>query len=134
MQDLLSKAGEAIRTPDIHVGNVQAHRSNGINNADFGRTDESLQQLAIAHIRAIELGRSVVSISTVGTSAIIAPDGTILDELTWYTADAMVVDVPLGTSTTPAVLLGRQIEWGVSALGLIGLLLAAFAGRRVTRR
>lgn len=104
------------------------------NNADFGRTDESLQQLAIAHIRAIELGRSVVSISTVGTSAIIAPDGTILDELTWYTADAMVVDVPLGTSTTPAVLLGRQIEWGVSALGLIGLLLAAFAGRRVTRR
>ena len=100
------------------------------NNADFGRTDESLQQLAIARIRAIELGRSVVNISTVGTSAIFAPDGRTLDQLTWFTADAMVVDVPLGTSTTPAVTLGRQIEWGVSALGLAGLVLAAVAGRR----
>ena len=27
------------------------------NNADFGRTDESVQQLAIARIRAIELAR-----------------------------------------------------------------------------
>ncbi len=36
------------------------------NNADFGRTDESVQQLAIARIRAIELGRTVVNVSTVG--------------------------------------------------------------------
>ena len=31
------KAGEAIRTPDIHVGNVQAHRRGGINRVDFLR-------------------------------------------------------------------------------------------------
>ena len=31
---------------------------------------------AIARLRAIEAGRTVVNISTVGTSAIIAPDGT----------------------------------------------------------
>lgn len=103
------------------------------NNADFGRTDESVQQLAIARIRAIELGRSVVNISTVGTSAIIAPDGSTLDELTWFTADAMVVDVPLSAAITPAVTLGRQLEWGVAALGLTGLLLAALAGRRHPR-
>ena len=30
------------------------------NNADFGRTDQSVQQLAIARLRAVELGRSVV--------------------------------------------------------------------------
>ena len=36
------------------------------NNADFGRTDESVQQLATARIRAIELGRTVVEVSTVG--------------------------------------------------------------------
>ena len=35
--DALLKAGEAIRTPDIHVGNVQLHRPNAINNADFER-------------------------------------------------------------------------------------------------
>jgi hypothetical protein len=36
-QGLFLKAGEAIRTPDIHVGNVQAHRPDGINRIDFLR-------------------------------------------------------------------------------------------------
>jgi apolipoprotein N-acyltransferase len=100
------------------------------NNADFGRTDEGVQQLAIARIRAMELGRSVVNISTVGTSAIIRPDGTTLDQLTWYKPGAMVDDVPTSGVTTPALLLSRQIEWFVSGLSLGGLLVAGFASRR----
>ncbi len=36
------------------------------NNADFRGTDENLQQLAFARMRAIETGRSVVNLSTVG--------------------------------------------------------------------
>ena len=36
------------------------------NNADFRDTDENLQQLAFARMRAIETGRSVVNLSTVG--------------------------------------------------------------------
>src|SRR5690606_14501545 len=36
------------------------------NNADFRGTDENLQQLAFARMRAIETGRSVVNVSTVG--------------------------------------------------------------------
>jgi apolipoprotein N-acyltransferase len=103
------------------------------NNADFGRTDEGLQQLAIARIRAIELGRTVVNISTVGTSAIIGPDGTTLSELEWYTAGAMVEDVPVSTHITPAVQLGRQLEWLVSGFGLGTLMLAAWALRRPHR-
>ena len=99
------------------------------NNADFGRTDESVQQLAIARIRAIELGRSVVNISTVGTSAVIAPDGSTVDRLPTHTAGAMLNDVPLSSTTTPAVLLGRQIEWLVSGIGVLGLLVAAAATR-----
>ncbi|MCU1423724.1 MAG: lnt [Microbacteriaceae bacterium] len=99
------------------------------NNADFGRTDESVQQLAIARIRAIELGRSVVNISTVGTSAVIAPDGSTMDQLPTYRPGAMVENVPLSTVTTPAVLLGRQLEWLVSAVGLLGLLIAGLAAR-----
>ena len=35
--DALPKAGERIRTADIHVGNVQVYRVNAINNADFKR-------------------------------------------------------------------------------------------------
>ncbi|MDQ1293663.1 MAG: apolipoprotein N-acyltransferase, partial [Actinomycetota bacterium] len=48
------------------------------NNATFGRTDESVQQLAMSRLRAVETGRSVIHISTVGISALIAPDGTPL--------------------------------------------------------
>ncbi len=87
------------------------------NNADFGRTDESVQQLAIARIRALELGRSVVNVSTVGITAVILPDGTITHELPWYEPGSIVADVPLHTTITPAVLLGRQIEWFVSRPG-----------------
>lgn len=100
------------------------------NNADFGDTDENLQQLAFARIRAIELGRSVVNISTVGTSAVIHPDGTIVDTLPRYTAGAMVDDVPLSTTTTPAVVIGRGVEWGVAAIALGALIGAALGGRR----
>ena len=51
------------------------------NNADFRDTDENLQQLAFARMRAIETGRSVVNLSTVGTSQVIAADGTTIDGL-----------------------------------------------------
>ena len=100
------------------------------NNADFGQTDESVQQLAIARIRAIELGRSVVNISTVGTSAIILPDGTIAETLPRYEAGAMVADVPLSTTTTPAVVIGRGVEWGVAVIAIGALIGAALGGRR----
>lgn len=93
------------------------------NNADFGRTDESVQQLAIARLRAIETGRSVVNASTVGTSAIIAPDGRTIARLPTFKPGTMLEDVPLSTATTPATVLGRGIEGGVSALGLLGLVL-----------
>jgi len=103
------------------------------NNADFGHTDESAQQLSIARIRAIELGRSVVNISTVGLSAVIAPDGRIVQQLPWYTAATMVQDVQLSTVTTPAVVIGRDLEWFVSGLGLSILLISGFALRRPRR-
>ena len=106
------------------------------NNADFGQfTDESVQQLAIARIRARELGRTVVNVSTVGTSAIIFPDGSEHDRLPTYTPGVMVDDAPLSTTMTPAVLGGRQIEWLVCGLG-IGALIAGFTlrfGRRKQR-
>jgi apolipoprotein N-acyltransferase len=101
------------------------------NNADFGRTDENLQQLAIARLRAIETGRSVVNISTVGTSAIIAPDGSTLSAIRPYEAGSMIADVPLSSQVTPATLLGSGIELLVSGLGLAGLVLClAVAPRR----
>lgn len=100
------------------------------NNGDFGFTDESVQQLAIAQIRAMELGRSVVNVSTVGITAVIAPDGTITERLPWYEPGSILADVPLSTGTTPAVLVGRQVEWLVSGIGLAALALGFAFGRR----
>ncbi len=60
------------------------------NNADFRGTDENLQQLAVARIRAVETGRTVVNISTVGTSQIIRPDGSTLTGLPAGQASAMI--------------------------------------------
>jgi apolipoprotein N-acyltransferase len=102
------------------------------NNADFGFTDESVQQLAIARIRALETGRAVVNISTVGVSAIVLPSGETLDELEWYTPGSMVQEIPLAVGQTPATLIGGGIEWLVAGIGLAGILIPVFT-RRVRR-
>ncbi len=105
------------------------------NNADFGTTDESVQQLAIARMRALETGRTVVNISTVGTSAMIAPDGSTIDELPTWTAGTMVHDVPLSTALTPAMIVGRHFEWLIAGFALAGLALSVWMRpRKDTRR
>lgn len=98
------------------------------NNADFRDTDENLQQLAFARMRAIETGRSVVNISTVGTSQVIAPDGSTLESLGAGEAGHMLTDVPLRTGLTPAVLIGPGVQavlgWGsVIWLAAVGFVL-----------
>jgi apolipoprotein N-acyltransferase len=100
------------------------------NNADFGMTDESEQQLAIARIRAREFGRTVVNISTVGTSAMIAPDGSIIRILPRYQPGVMRATVSLSNTITPATVWGRSIEWLVSGLGLSILAIASLNSRR----
>jgi len=100
------------------------------NNADFGLTDESYQQLAIARIRAAELGRAVVNVSTVGASAVIRPDGSIQAEVPRYRPEVMIERVPTSDTVTPAVLVGRGIEQLAGGIGLAGLLVAAITSRR----
>ena len=94
------------------------------NNADFGQTDENQQQLAIARLRAIESSRSIVNISTVGTSQMIGPDGVTLTEIPAYEPGHMVYDVPLVNDKTPAMILGGHIESFVSYFGLLALAVA----------
>jgi len=91
------------------------------NNADFGKTSENLQQLSIARLRSIETGRSVVNISTVGTSAIISGTGETIDSIPAYQPGAMLAEVPLSNTITPAMAFGRSIEWTIGALGIVGL-------------
>ncbi|WP_350349919.1 apolipoprotein N-acyltransferase [Agromyces sp. G08B096] len=100
------------------------------NNADFRNTDENLQQLAIARLRAIETGRSVVNISTVGTSQVIEADGRTIDALPADEPGAMVTDVTLRTGLTPAVVLGEWIPGVIASGSLAGLVLCGVLARR----
>jgi len=81
------------------------------NNASFGVTAESTQQLAMSRLRAIETGRAVVHSSTVGVSALIAPDGRVLQRLELFTAGEMAGSLPLRTSLTPAMKWGAVSPW-----------------------
>ncbi|MFI7589096.1 apolipoprotein N-acyltransferase [Spongisporangium articulatum] len=92
------------------------------NNATFGYTDESVQQLAMSKLRAIESGRAVVHVSTVGVSAIIEPDGRIVQRSGHFTRSVLQAQVPLRHSQTLATRLGALPE--VLFAGVALLLLA----------
>jgi apolipoprotein N-acyltransferase len=104
------------------------------NNADFGKSDESVQQLGITRLRAIEAGRSIVSISTVGPSQIFGPKGEILDESDGYVADYLVADVPL-TSGKNLTMSGGWLFDPINAslAGLIAAYLIVQNRRRTTK-
>ncbi len=104
------------------------------NNADFGRTDELDQQISFARLRAVETGRALVQVSTVGHTAAFGPDGRVLAQVPWYTPEAMVVDLPLSTAITPAVRFGTAIQLTGAGIGVAGLLAAAVVARTRRRR
>ena len=100
------------------------------NNATFGRSDESVQQLAASRVRAVESGRAVVHISTVGVSGLITPDGALLQRSGHFTAEILQADLPLRTDLTIATRLGAVPESLVAGAGL----LVALAGLWLRRR
>ena len=103
------------------------------NNADFGTTVEHLQQLDIARLRAIETGRYVVNVSTVGTTAVIAPDGSLSQSLPAHAPGAITASVPLAQSNPPGLVVGRTLELGLSAFALAWVLVLLFEFKRRTR-
>ncbi|MER7071904.1 apolipoprotein N-acyltransferase [Terrabacter sp. NPDC000476] len=103
------------------------------NNATFGFTAESAQQLAISRIRAMEFGRSVVHVSTVGQSALIRPDGTATDTTALFTQRAIQGALPLREQPTLATRLGDLPEWS-AMLTLLMLVLHALRSRARQRQ
>ena len=89
------------------------------NNATFGATAESTQQLAMSRLRAIETGKATLQISTVGVSAVISPTGRVLDHAALFTRDAGIAVIPLRTSLTPATHWGGPIEVGFEVLAVL---------------
>lgn len=102
------------------------------NNADFGRSDETFQQAALARLRALETGRAVVNISTVGVSRIFLPNGEIISELPIFEPGVMVEKIPLRTSITPAMAISPYFNLIINLIAL-GLLVPTI-GRQVRRK
>jgi apolipoprotein N-acyltransferase len=103
------------------------------NNATFGLTDESVQQLAMSRVRAVENGRAVVHISTVGVSALIAPDGSVVERSGHFTQEVLQARLPLRTDSTLATRAGAWPEALVALLGLGLVGAAGLRGRRADR-
>ncbi len=98
------------------------------NDATFeldGQTGESLQQLAMARLRAVEFDRSVVVASTTGVSAIIAPDGQLIMHTGTWRQAVLEARVPLLTSHTLAERVGSWPEYVITGLTVLALIAAA---------
>ena len=102
------------------------------NNATFGHTAETYQQLAMSQLRAVETQRTLIAASTTGVSAIIDADGQVIDrsgEL--FTPARLVRKVALNTRLTPAVRVGPLPEYLLATLAIVAF---AVAKLRFTRR
>ena len=91
------------------------------NNATFGDSGETSQQLAMGRLRAVEHGRSVVVAATSGVSAVVAPDGRLQHRTEILTRDVTVQDVVVRDGRTLATRLGAWPELVLSLLGLAAL-------------
>ena len=101
------------------------------NNADFRGSDENLQQLAFARMRAIETGRTVINVSTVGTSQVIDPTGTTIQSIGVDVTAADITEVQLRTGLTAGVILA---PWLSVLIPVAALTLVAAAGVLDLRR
>ncbi len=104
------------------------------NNATFGFTDESEQQLAASRLRAVEYGRTVVVAATSGISAVIAPDGSVVRRSQLFTPATFVEDIAQRDDTTVAERVGAGPEWVLTALGVGALVSVAGPGLLARRR
>ena len=101
------------------------------NNATFGHTPQTEQQLQMSRLRAQESGRSVLVAATSGVSAVVAPDGTVEQRTALFTPKVLSATVRLADvgQRTLAIRLGNAPEY---AIGLLALALLALArGRRL---
>ena len=100
------------------------------NNATFGDTDMTYQQLAMSRLRAVEHNRTVVVAATSGVSAIIAANGDVLEQTEMFTADALVAQVPLNTEFTLATRLRSIPELIITVTAVFAMLVGWIASRR----
>ncbi|MEJ4100109.1 apolipoprotein N-acyltransferase [Corynebacterium mastitidis] len=104
------------------------------NNATFGFTDMTYQQLAMSRMRAIETDRAVIVAATSGVSALVAPDGEVRSSTGIFEAATLTDTLPLRDSLTPAVRFGFWVQTGIAIIGALGTLVALWRRRSSASR
>jgi apolipoprotein N-acyltransferase len=103
------------------------------NNATFGHSAESAQQLAASRLRAVEYGRTVVVAATSGISAVVAPDGSVARRSALFTPAVFDLAIAQRSATTVAARLGAAPEAALTAVGTAALVVAVGLGVRRRR-
>jgi len=103
------------------------------NNATYGHTGQTEQQLAMSRLRAVEHGRPVLIAATSGISAVIAADGTVVQRSAEFAPDLLVQPVELRTERTPATRAGAVPEWLLALAGLVAVGFAVWTSRSRSR-
>lgn len=99
------------------------------NNATFGDSAQSAQQLQITRIRAIEHSRNILSVSTTGYSAVIDYQGKVLQKSDMASAQHLYAEVGIISSVSPR---DRYGDWAlvVTLIWLLVVTRGAYIYRR----
>jgi apolipoprotein N-acyltransferase len=103
------------------------------NNATYGGTGQIEQQFAITRARAMEARREVAVATTNSVSGFIDRNGRVVHRTAEFTADSLVVSMPLRSALTPALSVAPWLERGLAALAVLATGIAVFSGRRGNR-
>ncbi|AWH95409.1 MULTISPECIES: apolipoprotein N-acyltransferase [Dietzia] len=117
----------AVRTPVAGGAQVLTVPTN---NATFGYSPMTYQQLAMSRVRAVEHNVPVLVAATSGVSAVIAKDGTIEQRTEIFEAATLLADLPLGDAGTLATQVGAHVEIALDVLGIVALVLSLVFLRR----
>ena len=102
---------------------------NVTNNAWFGDSSAPHQQLQMARFRALEAGRYLMRATSNGITAVIGPDGAVLERIPQFQVGILKSKVQPRTGLTPYA---RTGNWPILSLSF--LLLIAFAVARLRAR
>ena len=126
---------DSLVSSEVRAGaNLLAVQTNDATFEVDGQLGESLQQLAMARIRAVESDRAVVVASTTGVSAIIAPDGTVVARTGTWRQAVLESRVPLLHTMTLADRVGAGPEYLIVALTVAAFGWAAYGWAMAWRR
>ncbi|MET0928573.1 MAG: apolipoprotein N-acyltransferase [Aeromicrobium sp.] len=98
-------------------------------NAAFTGTSQPEQQWDISRLRAIETGRWVVVPSTNGISGVVDPTGRSIERAPLHEPATISAEVTLASGRTPALVIGRYVEWALLVAGLAAWWLGTRRGK-----